>query len=139
MASTFCFTVTMLSHTFGNLATKNSRFSEWHVLLSFLKVIQNSSRLTNVSRLGKSELVTPTLFIWSSHAARHSCWVSPTYKQTKSFITMYLYFYFRMSYVLIWYENSLDTYLVQFANKSQYIVHASKPRSSTYIWIVYIC
>ena len=90
MASTFCFTVIMLSHTFGNLATKNSRFSEWHVLLSFLKVMQNSSRFTNVSRLGKSELVTPTLFIWSSHAAKHSCWVSPTYKQTKSFITMKL-------------------------------------------------
>ena len=62
-ASTFLFTFTILSHTVGNLAIRNSLFSELQVLLSFLKVMQNSSRFTNVSLLGKSELVTPTLFI----------------------------------------------------------------------------
>ena len=68
----------MFVQTLGNLSTKKARFFELHVRFNFIKVMQNSSRLTNVSRLGNCELLTPTLLIWSSQAARHSCWtISP--------------------------------------------------------------
>ena len=48
-----------------------------------MRVMQNSSLLTNVSLLGKSELVTPTLLIWSSQADKHSSFLVPTYKNKR--------------------------------------------------------
>ena len=62
----------------GNLLIKKSLFADAQVRFNFIKVMQNSSRFTKVSRLGNIELVTPTLFIWSSHADKHSYWSSPT-------------------------------------------------------------
>lgn len=71
-------TLWMLSQTEGNLFTRKALLCELQVRFNFIKVMQNSSRLTKVSRFGNLELVTPTLLIWSSQAAKHSSWPLPT-------------------------------------------------------------
>ena len=72
---------------FGNLFVRKGLLADAHVRFNFIKVIQNSSRFTKVSRFGNCELVTPTLLIWSLQAARHSSWFLPTWncKQTADF------------------------------------------------------
>ena len=65
-------TLSILTHTVGNLLTRKSLFWELQVRFNFIRVMQNSSRFTNVSRFGNMELVTLTWLIWSSQAAKHS-------------------------------------------------------------------
>ena len=54
-------TVTSFDQPVGRNLTRKGLLGELQVRFNFIKVMQNSSRLTNVSRLGNIELVTPTL------------------------------------------------------------------------------